>query len=114
MLWIMTARKLELLVLLIPLAGLMFIVFERAGAWDRMLGLDRVEAAAKQFDLSYAPGASAPVKVGDPEWAPAVELIRKYSHAQLSADRNPLVFARFAAVASGQLPGADSSIPLAE
>jgi hypothetical protein len=111
----MKKSKLDLAVLLIPLLGVAFIVLERRGVRDHVRGLDRAEEAAKRFDLSYAPGASAPVREGDAEWSPLITLIRKYSQADLPANREPKVLARNRALSSAEIPGSSGSpIPFAE
>lgn len=51
----------------LPIITVGFIASERLGFWDRVRGLDKVESVARRFDLSYAPDASLPVRVGDPE-----------------------------------------------
>jgi hypothetical protein len=110
----MSKRALDLAVLLIPLVGVAFIALERVGLWDHVLGPDRAEEAASQFDRSYAPDASAPVRPSDPDWEPLIGLVKRYSRADLITDRSPAVIARFQALASNQIPGVGTQVPLAE
>jgi hypothetical protein len=89
---------------ILPILYLGFILADRAGFWDHLSGLDLVEQAAARFERSYAPDASAPVRVGDKEWIPLLNLTSRYSHAQFPTDKQPRVIARFAAVSSARLP----------
>jgi hypothetical protein len=104
----MSGRKtklvLNVLLLVLPLLYLGFIVADRFGVWDRLTGLDLVEHAAANFELSYAPDASTPVRVGDKEWGPLLKLTYRYSNAQFPNDKQPKVFARFQAVSSARTP----------
>jgi hypothetical protein len=98
--------------LLLPFFYLAFLIADRENVWSRMRGLDRVESVAIRFEKSYAPGASAPVNVGDPEWEPLIRLIYKYSTADLPKDKPPQVVARFQAVFSvkqGEEDGQDTA-----
>lgn len=95
---------LNLVLLILPFLYLGFIVADRAGVWDRLFGLDLIEQAATRFELSYAPDASNPVKVGDKEWKPLLNLAYKYSTAKFPADKQPRVIARFVAVSSARIP----------
>jgi hypothetical protein len=95
---------LNVLLLVLPLCYLAFLVADRTGVWDRLSGLDLVEGASANFDLSYAPDASIPVRVGDKEWEPLLKLAYRYSNAQFPTDKQPLLFARSVAVSSGRTP----------
>jgi len=88
--------------LVLPILYLIFLLADRAGVWSRLRGLDLVENVATRFEKSYGPDASAPVKVGDQEWEPLINLIYKYSRADFPKDKNPEVVARFQAVLSGK------------
>jgi hypothetical protein len=89
---------------------LAFLVGDRAGLWARWQGLDRVEQVAERFEQSYAPNASAPVNLGDPEWEPLLKLIYRYSHASFPSDRPPQTVARFQAVISGKQEGPEGQL----
>jgi hypothetical protein len=95
---------LNVVLLILPLLYLGFIFADRFGVWDRLGGLDLVEHAATNFELSYAPDASTPVRLGDKEWVPLLKLTYKYSNAQFPTDKQPLLFARFVAISSGRTP----------
>jgi hypothetical protein len=95
---------LNLTLVILPLLYLAFILADRAGVWDRLSGLDLVEEVAARFELSYAPNASAPVRLGDKEWEPLLKLVCKYSHAQFPADKQPRVIARYKALISAKIP----------
>jgi hypothetical protein len=95
---------LNVLLLLLPLLYLGFIIADRFGVWDRLAGLDLVEHAATNFELSYAPDASAPVRLGDKEWVPLLRLTYKYSNAQFPTNKKPLLIARSVAISSGRTP----------
>lgn len=96
-------RKLELAGALLPILTVGFVVFERTGVWDHIRGLNLAEGAAMRFDLSYAPQASRPVRVGDPEWISLLELISKYSHVDLPHEKEPRVIARYTAIADARV-----------
>jgi hypothetical protein len=95
---------LNLVLLILPFLYLGFILADRAGVWDRLSGLDLVEEAATRFELSYAPNASEPVRVGDKEWEPLLKLVYRYSHAQFPVEKQPRVIARFKALLSARTP----------
>jgi hypothetical protein len=95
---------LNLLLLILPLLYVGFVIADRFGVWDHLTGLDLVEQAAANFELSYAPNASTPVRVGDKEWGPLLKLCYQYSTAQFPNDKQPLLFARFVAISSGRTP----------
>ena len=97
---------LNVLLLILPFLYLGYILADRIGVWDRLERLDLVEHAATNFELSYAPDASTPVRLGDKEWAPLLKLTYKYSNAQFPNDKQPLLFARFVAISSGRTPSA--------
>src|ERR1700722_11407015 len=95
---------LDVLLLVLPFSYLAFIVADRFGVWDQFSGLDLVEHASANFDLSYAPDASNPVRVGDKEWGPLLKLTYRFSNAQFPTDKQPLLFARSVAISSGRTP----------
>jgi hypothetical protein len=97
---------LNVVLLILPLLYVGFIFADRFGIWDRLEGLDLVEHAAMNFELSYAPDASTPVRLGDKEWAPLLKLTYKYSNTQFPTDKQPLLFARSVAISSGRTPSA--------
>lgn len=99
-----TKFVLNLVLLILPFLYLGFILADRAGVWDRLGGLDLVEQAAARFELSYAPDASKPVRVGDKAWEPLLKLVYGYSHAQFPAEKTPRVIGRSVAVSSSRLP----------
>ncbi len=80
------------------------IVADRFGVWDHLTKLDLVEDAATNFESSYTPDASTPVRVADKGWAPLLKLTYKYSRAQFPVDKQPRVFARLQALASARTP----------
>lgn len=90
--------------LALPFLYLAFIVSDRLGVWDRCAGLDLVERASDTFELSYAPGASHPVKIGDPAWQPILKLVYRYSRAKFDASKTPHVLARMQASLSTRTP----------
>lgn len=101
---------LRLVALTLPIFYLAFLIADRQGVWSRMRGLDRVEAVAKRFDLSYVTDASRPVSVGDSEWEPLIHLIYRYSNADLPKDKRPQVVARFPAPVSGVIRDANQNV----
>jgi hypothetical protein len=105
-----TKLLLRILSLVLPILYTGFLVADRAGLWARWQGLDRAERVAERFEQSYAPNASAPVNVGDPEWEPLLRLIYKYSHASFPKDKQPQTIARFRAVISGKEEGPEGQL----
>src|SRR5579862_4753987 len=95
---------LNVLLLALPFLYLGFILADRFGTWDRLFGLDLVEQAAANFELSYAPGASTPVRMGDKEWRPLLKLTYRYSPATFPTDKQPLLFVLFVALSSAGTP----------
>lgn len=85
---------------IIPTIVLIFVISMRVGFWDRWFGLDKVAIIAENFESSYTPNASHPIRLGDPGWKPLLKLISKYSIANLPKDKEPRVFARFVAILS--------------
>jgi hypothetical protein len=81
-----------------------FAVVSYTTRWDWWLHDDLVEKVAERFDLSYAKDASLPVQRGDPEWAPLIRVIERYSPRRddLPKDRPPMTFARFQAITAAQ------------
>ena len=61
-----------------------------------------VSDVAARFDKSYSEDASKPVKRGDAEWQPLIRIITKYIRSDLPQNREPLVFARFPALADAK------------
>jgi hypothetical protein len=105
-----TKRKLEFLLLVLPLSYLVFVVTDRYGIWDRLCGLDLVEAVAARFEESYAPDAARRVVVGDREWTPLISLVYRYSNANLPKDRAPKMVARWRAFSSGVMTGEGGAV----
>jgi hypothetical protein len=97
-------RCLTLITLVIPILYLIFLVADRQGVWDRLTGLDLVQAVSDRFQQSYAAGASTPVRVGDPAWEPLLAIIYRYSKATFPADKTPRVVARDVATLSAVVP----------
>ena len=89
--------------LLLSLAYVGFLIADRYAVWDRLRGLDSVEEVAANFETSYAANASSPVRPGDKAWIPLLNLIYRYSHANIPRNREPHVVARFQAVWSSKL-----------
>ena len=107
----MTARQsrwvkfvLNVLLLILAFSYLGFIVADRFGVWDHLFGIDLVEQAATNFESSYTPEASKPVRVGDKEWEPLLKLAYQYSRAQFPTDKQPHVFIRSVATLSTRTP----------
>ena len=82
--------------------SVLFAVLTYFGLWNELRGDNLVAAAASRVDKSYSQDASLPVRDGDKEWPTLMRLIRKYSHADLSQDKKPLVLARFVALTSAK------------
>lgn len=80
-----------------------FVVVDHYHGWDRLRGINLMLETAKNFDLSYTPGASSPIYPTDAHWKPTLVLIKKYSSIELPEDREPRVIARFQAVSSAQM-----------
>ena len=98
-----TKRWLELSRLaVLPVIYLLLVIAEHSGLIDHWRGLDRVQAVADRFGLSYAPDASKPVYPSDAEWKPLIDVIQKYSKVKLRTDKQPQTVARFKATLSAQ------------
>jgi hypothetical protein len=80
-----------------------FATLSYVGFWNYLRGDDLLSALGSRLDTSYAP-VSRQVRATDPEWVPLLRVIRAYSPVrhQLPKDREPVVFARFAAVSSAK------------
>jgi hypothetical protein len=87
-------------VAVLPLIYLLLVIAEHNGLIDRWRGLDRVQAVADNFRLSYAPDASKPVYPSDAAWKPLIDLIQRYSKVKLRTDMQPQTVARFVATVS--------------
>jgi hypothetical protein len=99
----MTKRLLKLLAaVILPLITIAFVITEHVGWWDRFFGLTDVLEVARRFETSYAEGVKRTVRPGDPGWTPVLDLIRRYSPAELPPGREPHVLARSVAVASAK------------
>ena len=86
------------LVLLLPLAlYLAFIILEKWGYWDQLRGLDVCQQVADRFERSVGPDDAVPVRVGDREFEPVVNMIRKYSSTKIPSNRELHVIARLQA-----------------
>jgi hypothetical protein len=95
-------RVLELVAaVLLPLIVLGFIVAERFGLSDWLFGHGYVLQVASRFETSYATDIDRQVGPDEEAWKPLLRLIRKYSTANLPADKQPMVLARNRALASG-------------
>src|SRR4029453_14760360 len=94
----------------LPLVTIVFVVSEHVGLWDRYLGLNHVIEAAGRLETSYAEGVDRILRPGEPAWAPLIKLIHRYSSAQLPADRQPKLLARFVAVASAKIDAGPGKI----
>jgi hypothetical protein len=101
---------LRLASLALPVLYLAFLLADRQGVWSHLRGLDSVEAVTARFEKSYAPDASAPVSVGDPEWKPLINLIYKYSNADFPKDKKPQTVARLKATLSGEQLSPDGKL----
>jgi len=99
----MAKRILKFLTILLSLVTVVFIVAERFGVWDRCLGLDQVLDVASGFETSYKAGVERVVRPGDPAWIPLIDLIHRYSPAELLVDRQPRLLGRHVAVASAKI-----------
>jgi hypothetical protein len=86
------------LILLLPLVlYLAFIIPERNGYWNRLTGLNLVQQIAERFERSVGPEDAVPVRTGDKEFEPLIELIKRYSTTKLAKDKTPTVVVRFQA-----------------
>jgi hypothetical protein len=86
----------------VSFASVLFAIGTYFGVWNEWRGDNLLVEVATRFDSSYSEDAGRPVRPGDEAWPVVMRVIRKYSHAQLLAGREPRVFARFVAVASAQ------------
>lgn len=84
---------------IMPVLYLAFVVSEHYGFWDWVRGLDQVRVVAQRMNTSYA-DAKRQYRPGDPEFEPTLDLIEKYTKAELKRDRQPVLIARYKAVAS--------------
>ena len=87
----------------LPLVTLSFVVLNYYGLWDYVRGLHHVREIATRMETSYAEDVKRVIRPGQPGWDTMVSLIRRYSSAQLPANREPKLLARFVAVASAKL-----------
>jgi len=97
-------RVLTVVTLVLPFLYTGFIIADRYGVWDAVSGLDLVEQVSATFELSYAPNASNPVRVGDKAWDPLLNLVYRYSSASFDRTRQPKVIARLQASLSTRTP----------
>ena len=90
-----------------------FAVVSYDTRWDWWLHDDMVERVAERFDLSYSKDAGLPVQRGDPEWAPLLKLIQRYSprRGELPEDRTPMTVARFQAITAAQTAAGEWTAP---
>jgi hypothetical protein len=90
-----------------------FAVVSYTTHWDWWLRDDMVEKVTDRFDLSYAKDAGLPVQRGDPEWAPLLRLIERYSphRGELPKDRPPMTVARFQAITAAQTAAGEWTAP---
>ena len=88
----------------LSLVSVAFAALSYFGFWSSVRGDDLLAALANRLDTSYATDVSRQVRQPDPEWRPLLRVIRSYSPKRgiLPKDREPVVFARFAAVASAK------------
>src|SRR5581483_554503 len=83
------------LILLLPLLlYLLFIIPERMGVWDHVSGLDSVQEVADRFERSVGPDDAVPVRAGEKEFDPLIDLIKRYSAVKLRTDKAPQVVVR--------------------
>ena len=83
-------------------ATFVFSLLTSWGFWNDWRGDNSLLEAAARFDKSYTTDAGSPVRPSDQAWLPLIRVIRKYSHADLPTDREPLVFARSKAIISAK------------
>jgi len=83
-------------------ATFVFSLLTSWGFWNEWRGDNSLLEVAARFDKSFTTDASSPVRPSDPAWLPLMRVIRKYSHADLPTDREPLVFARSKAILSAK------------
>jgi hypothetical protein len=86
----------------LPAMTLLLVWAEHSGLIDHWRGLDRVQAVADNFSVSYDPNACNPVYPDNPAWKPLIEIIQRYSKSPLRRDRQPQTVARFQATLSGK------------
>ena len=87
----------------LPLLAFGFVIFERCGLFDWYFGHDAVLEVESRLETSYAAGVDRQVGPDEKAWKPLLRLIQKYSTATLREDKEPKVFARYVAVASGKI-----------
>ena len=87
----------------LPLVTLGFVVLNYYGFWDYCRGLHHVREIAARMETSYAEDVKRVIRPGQPGWDTMLSLIRRYSSAQLPANREPKLLARSVAVASAKL-----------
>jgi hypothetical protein len=98
---------------LLAILSVAFAIVTYRTHWDWWLGDDMVEKVAERFDLSYSNDAASPVRPEDPEWAPLVKLIERYSphRDELPKERPPMVFARGQAITSAKTAAGEWTAP---
>ncbi len=93
-----TKRRIELtLTVLLPILSLALLASDHYGLIDHVRGLDKVQAVADNFALSYGSNPSRPIYPTDAAWEPLISLIIHYSKVALRSGREPETVARFQA-----------------
>lgn len=87
---------------IMPVLYLAFVATEHYGFWDRVRGLDDVRVVAQRMNISYA-YAKRQYRPTDPQWQPTLDLIKKYTKAELPRDRTPVLIGRWKAVTSAMI-----------
>src|SRR5260370_41409069 len=99
--WMSDARSVARWVgVVLSVASVLFAALSYFGFWNYFRGNDLLDALANRLDTSYAADVSRQVRWADPEWRPLMRVIMSHSpaRASLPKDREPVVFARFAAI----------------
>jgi hypothetical protein len=98
---------------LLSLVSIVFAALSYFGFFNYVRGDDLLDALASRLDTSYATDVSRQVRPPDPEWHPLMRVIRSYSPARatIPRDREPVVFARMAAVASAKSEAGEWTAP---
>jgi hypothetical protein len=94
----------------LSLTAVLFAVLTYVGFWNYVRGNDSLAALMSRLDTSYAE-VSRQVRPTNPEWKPLLRVIRAYTHIALPKDRQPVVFARFAAVSSAKTESGEWTAP---
>jgi hypothetical protein len=91
-------------------AAVLFAFLSYCGFWSSIRGDDLLAALSDRFDKSYG-DVNRVVKPHDREWRPLLRVIKRYTHADLLQEKEPMVFARGQAIASFETPAGEWTAP---